>query len=288
MKLQNIDSTNKLGIYEKAINCKFSWEEKIIITANAGFKFIELSIDETDTRIQRLDWREEKIKELKNLLKLHNVEINSICLSAHRRFPFGSHDIVIRNKAKEIMTKTLKFAKTLGVTVIQLAGYDVYYEKSDDETVENFFKGIVWSVEEAKKYDIILAFEIMDTPFMGTISKAMKYVDQIKSPLLKIYPDLGNISQWTNLLEEEFEIGKNHIVGLHFKDTKPGIFKCVPFGEGTVDFPRLLTIVSNIKYKGPILIEMWSENNVSETPEENTLKLSDAKLFYLNQWERVK
>ncbi|MDK2819764.1 MAG: L-ribulose-5-phosphate 3-epimerase [Mycoplasmataceae bacterium] len=288
MKSQNIDSTNKLGIYEKAINNKFSWEDKIIITAKAGFKFIELSIDESDSRLQRLDWKKEKIEELKDLLKSHNVEINSICLSAHRRFPFGSHDMVVRNKAREIMTKALEFAKTLGVTVIQLAGYDVYYEESDNETVENFVQGIIWSVQEAKKYNIILAFEIMDTPFMGTISKAMKYVNQINSPLLKIYPDLGNISQWTDSLEEEFEIGKNHIVGLHFKDTKPGIFKCVPFGQGTVDFPRLLTIISNIKYIGPILIEMWSENNTSETSEENILELSKAKSFYLDQWKRVK
>ncbi len=29
-----------------------------------------------------------------------------------------------------------------------------------------------------------------------------------------------------------------HIVAVHVKDTKPGVFKNVPFGEGVVDFER--------------------------------------------------
>ncbi|MDI4567878.1 MAG: ribulose phosphate epimerase, partial [Mycoplasma sp.] len=52
MKLQNIDK-NLLGIYEKAINNKFNLEEKIIIAKKAGFDFIELSIDETNEKLNR-------------------------------------------------------------------------------------------------------------------------------------------------------------------------------------------------------------------------------------------
>lgn len=288
MKYQNIDKKNQLGLYEKAINNKFTWEEKVMIASKSGFDFIELSIDETDERLLRLDWDKKQIFTLLNLLKNNNIEINSICLSAHRRFPFGSHDPNVRVKAQEVMLKAIKFAKYLGVRVIQLAGYDVYYEESDKETEVNFYNGIKWAVKEAERHNVILAFEIMDTPFMGTISKAMKYLSKIKSPCLQIYPDLGNISQWTNSLEEEFELGKNNIVGIHFKDTKPDIFKRVPFGKGTVQFPRLLKILKNIEYVGPILLEMWSENSVDESIEHNINELKKAKEFYLEQWKLVK
>lgn len=287
MKSINIDNKHFLGIYEKAINNKFDWEDKILIAKSAGFDFIEISIDESDFRLERLSWDQDQIDEIKNLLLKHNFRINSMCLSAHRRFPFGSADPKIREKAKEIMLSALKLAQQLGIRIIQLAGYDVYYEKSTKQTKDYFLENISWAVRLAQKYSIILAFEIMDTPFMGTISKALKYIQKINSAFLQIYPDLGNIYQWSSDLENEFNKGKNHYVGMHFKDTKNKIFKCIPFGEGEVDFVYLLKILNNLNYQGPFLIEMWSENKKNETKEENINKLIEAKKFYLEQHKRA-
>lgn len=53
-----------------------------------------------------------------------------MCLSAHRRFPFGSADPAIREKAYLIMDQAIDFAVDLGIRTIQIAGYDVYYEES--------------------------------------------------------------------------------------------------------------------------------------------------------------
>ena len=36
------------------------------------------------------------------------------------------------------MEKALKLADELGIRIIQLAGYDVYYEEGDEETREYF------------------------------------------------------------------------------------------------------------------------------------------------------
>jgi len=46
----------------------------------------------------------------------------------------------------------------------------------------------------AARYGIILAFETMETEFMNTIEKAMYYVNEVNSPYLQVYPDLGNIT----------------------------------------------------------------------------------------------
>ena len=61
---------------------------------------------------------------------------------------------------------------------------------------EDFIEGIKESVKEASKYGIILSVEIMDDPFMNSISKILEIKEQIHSPFLQVYPDLGNLSAW--------------------------------------------------------------------------------------------
>ncbi|MGY6172477.1 L-ribulose-5-phosphate 3-epimerase [Candidatus Mycoplasma pogonae] len=281
MKSTNTD--NFLGIYEKAINNKFDFEDKIKIAKQAGFDFIELSIDESDFRLARLDWSEEEIDHLKTLLIKHDFYFNSMCLSGHRRFPFGSKNAQTRAIAAQIMEKAIVLAKKLGIRIIQLAAYDVYYEQSDAITYNFFIEGIKKAVELAEKYNVMLAFETMDTPFVGTIEKAMKFVKMINSPYLKVYPDLGNLSQFSPNPVAELKQYKEHLIAFHFKDTLKDKFKEVPFGAGTVDFVTLLKTLEQNKFQGPILIEMWSKNDAAETIGENVAELVKAKNFFYAQ-----
>lgn len=271
---------NQLGIYEKALNNKWDWEEKILIAKRAGFDFIEMSIDESDSRLSRLDWDKEQVTALLNLLLKHNFAINSICLSAHRRFPLGSEDPLIRARAVEIAQKACILAKRLGVRVIQVAAYDVYYESSNPRTIANFIKGMQTFVRLAKHHQIQLAFETMDTKFAGTISRCINLINKIGTKQLFIYPDLGNLSRFTNDVESELELGRELVVACHFKDTLPGRFKEVDFGLGDVDF---LTPVSKLLrggFVGPFLIEMWSKNDPEETQRDNLKSISQAREFF--------
>ena len=46
----------RLGLYEKAMPDFESWEEKLLLTCETGFDWLEISIDETDKKLSRLDW----------------------------------------------------------------------------------------------------------------------------------------------------------------------------------------------------------------------------------------
>ena len=51
---------HKLGIYEKALPKNISWQDRLSIAKACGFDFVEISIDETDERLARLDWSEKE------------------------------------------------------------------------------------------------------------------------------------------------------------------------------------------------------------------------------------
>jgi len=229
-----------LGIYEKAMPNTLSWKEKMQTAKDAGFDYIEISIDETDAKLNRLEWTKQERADFVQLMKEMDMPVRSMCLSGHRKYPFGSKDPEIRKRSLEIMEKAVVFAHDLGIRTIQLAGYDVYYEEGDETTRQYFEEGLRKAVEMAAAYGILLGFETMETEFMNTVEKAMFYVDKMQSPYLHVYPDLGNltnaaITYQTSVLED-LEKGRGHIIAMHLKETIPGVFREVPFGTGHVDF----------------------------------------------------
>ena len=145
-----------LGIYEKALDAEDDWYQRMAKVKELGFDFMEISIDETDERLSRIYAGDEEIYRIQDAAHKAGVFIQSLCLSVHRRFPFGSADPATRAKAAEIMEKALVFADKLGVRVIQLAGYDVYYEPSTDESKKRYEEAMFWAASQAARYQIML------------------------------------------------------------------------------------------------------------------------------------
>ena len=233
-----------LGVYEKALPGTLTWKEKMLAAGKAGYDFIEISIDETDEKLARLDMSREDRLELVSLMYETGIPIRTMCLSGHRRYPIGSSVQAVRERGMEIMEKALDLADDLGIRVIQLAGYDVYYEEGSEVTRGLFLENLRKAADMAAAKGILMGFETMETEFMNTVEKAMKYVNRINSPYLGVYPDMGNITNaaktyGTDVLED-IRTGIGHLDAVHLKETVPGVFREVPFGTGHVDFPAVI------------------------------------------------
>lgn len=187
-----------MASYEKALPAGECWLERLQLAKTLGFDFVEMSVDETDDRLSRLDWSREQRLALVNAIVETGVRVPSMCLSAHRRFPLGSEDDAVRAQGLEIMRKAIQFAQDVGIRVIQLAGYDVYYQEANNETRRRFRDGLKESVEMASRAQVTLAMEIMDYPLMNSISKALGYAHYLNNPWFQLYLDIGNLSAWDN------------------------------------------------------------------------------------------
>ena len=148
-----------LGLYEKAMPKELTWKEKMLAAKEAGFDFIEISIDETDEKLARLNWSKEERLELVSLMKETGVPIRTMCLSGHRKYPLGSNDPEICARGMEIMEKAIELSEDLGIRIIQLAGYDVYYEEGSQETRERFEKNLRKATLMAAKAGVTMGFE---------------------------------------------------------------------------------------------------------------------------------
>lgn len=249
-----------IGLYEKAMPPSLSWREKLAFAKEAGYDFVEISIDEKDEKLARLDWTADERLALVQTMKEVGLPIRSMCLSGHRKYPFGSADPAVRERSMQIMEKAIQLADDLGIRIIQLAGYDVYYEESTPDSVRLFKENLAKATEMAAAKGVVLAFETMETEFMNTTAKSMEYVNLINSPWLGVYPDSGNltnaaVSYGSDVLED-LETGRGHIFALHLKETVPGKFREIPFLTGHVDFGAVIAKAWDLGIRR-FVTEMW-------------------------------
>lgn len=253
-----------LGLYEKSMPSDLSWREKLENAKGSGFDFMEVSIDETEEKLSRLSMSYEERAALSALMKEVGLPIGTLCLSGHRKYPLGSHDPAVRKKSLEIMEKAVCFASDLGIRIIQLAGYDVYYEESDDETKAFFLSNLKKAADMAASAGVVLGFETMETEFMNTVGKAMKYVEEVSSVYLNVYPDIGNITNaavaYNTDVLADLKSGKGRLCAMHLKETKPGIFREVPYGEGHVDFELAINTAWELGVR-KYVTEFWYTGN---------------------------
>lgn len=274
-----------LGIYEKAIPDELSFLEKLKIAKESGYDFLEISIDESDVRLNRLDWtKEERLSLIKDMYQV-GLPIRSMCLSGHRKYPLGSKDEKIRNKSLEIAKKSIDLADDLGIRIIQLAGYDVYYDKGDEETKKLFEEGLKTVVEMASKKGVILGFETMETEFMDTVEKSMKYVKNIDSPYLGVYPDCGNLNnaaiKYKHSILDDIKSGNGKIFAMHLKETEPGKYRNMHFGEGLVNFEEIIKLAKEMKINR-FVTEFW---HLGQEDYESIIK--SQCLFARNSLDKV-
>jgi len=269
----------RFGLYEKALPQNLGWLERLTQAKEAGYTFMEISIDETDEKLERLHWDLGKKNQLQSDIQESGIPLLSLCLSGHKRFPIGSANREVRSRGMEIMFKAIRFASDLGIRIIQLAGYDVLMdEKSTAETRENYLANLKRSVRFAAGRGVVLAMENIGMSFINSISQAGKIVRELCSPYLQIYADVGNLSAVNLDLKQELQAEICHIVGFHIKDTREGEIRRVPFGKGTVDFVSAFQVIRETGFFGFFLVEMWADNNPNAF--ENA---RDARFWLLNK-----
>lgn len=249
-----------LGLYEKSMPNALGLEQKLASAAEFGFDFLEISIDESEEKLARLRWSAAQRKDLIDAAYRTGTPIKTMCLSGHRKYPIGSADAPTRQRGMQIMREAIDLAADLGIRIIQLAGYDCYYEPSTEHTRARFCENLEVCAALAARQGVVLAFETMETEFMNTVAKAMHYVRLIDSPYLQIYPDLGNITNAAlasgGSVEDDLLCGRGHLVAMHLKESLPGIFREVPYGRGHVDFDGAIRTARSLGV-GLYLAEFW-------------------------------
>ena len=261
-----------ISIYEKSFPDELGWAERLNMTAQAGYDFLEISIDESEARLARLHWTTTERNIVKRAIIDTGIPIITMGVSAHRKFSLGSASELLRQEGLEILHRSIDLAADIGIRIIQVMGYDVFYEPSNKDTCDRFLEGLMKGASWANGCGVMLAMENMDVPSFDSVEKVMGVVKKIKSPWFSAYPDIGNMTAAGYQPVEQLPFAQGCMVGVHVKDTRPGELRGVPYGAGTVNFEQAFKTLFEMKFSGLIGLEMWAHLDRTGDPFTSTIQ----------------
>lgn len=248
-----------LVIYEKAL-MPHEWSKMFDDTAELGFTGFEVSIDESDMRLARLDWDEKEYLPIIAAAKQSGIVLQSLCFSGQRRFPMGSADPAIVAKSTEMMKKCIRLCQGLGIRVLQVAGYDVFYEPASPDTYRRYIDNLARMTHIAEQHGVMLAIEPVESG-VTSVTKALDIIHEIRSPYLQVYPDIANMASLGIDYFPEIEAGVGHIAQIHIRDALPNFFYGVDIGTGIIDFKKTFRLFDQLSLSCPLTLEMWNLEN---------------------------
>ena len=250
----------EIGLYEKAIRNTLTWKEKLQCAKECGYDYLEISIDATEEKINRIYMDTEEKREIMEAIFDTGIPIGSMSVSALTKYALGDPDQAMRSRGMEIAEKSIQLSSALGVRTVMIPGYDIYYGESTIETKRYFLENIRKIAEIAEREGILVGFETMENNFMNTTGKAVQYVNMVDSAYLKIYPDAGNITNAAvenrHDVCEDLSLGKGKLIALHLKETKPDVYREVPFLTGHVEFERIINTAWELGVRRYVT-ELW-------------------------------
>lgn len=255
----------QIGIYEKAFPEEYSIREMLAIGKEIGYDFFEISIDRTENRINRL-FDSDNWVSLKKDIEVTGFPIGSMCLSALSTYTLGSNDSVIEKKALDIAYQAIRFAENIGLRIVQIPACDVPKNcEHTKETDERFIYNIRKIVDYACAHSVVIGLENMEDNYMDSIEKNMRLIKTIHSPYFLLYSDSGNITSSSMIsgkdLMNDMELGRDRYCAFHLKETRPNKYGGLFYGEGHVDFQRIVSLAWRNYGIRRFVLEYWYLGN---------------------------
>jgi pimeloyl-ACP methyl ester carboxylesterase len=143
-------------------------------------------------------------------------------------------------------------------------------QNNSDEAWRDLLLSMKEALKIADRYDLCLGVEPETGNVVNSARQARRLLDELGSPRLKIVMDAANLfhsgklSRMNEVLDEAFDLLGKDIALAHAKDFRDGaVFQPSSPGQGMLDWPRLLRLLLNAGFDGPLVMHSLAEHEVS-------------------------
>ena len=217
-------------------------DEALAGIAQAGFRGVELSAVPGWTEHVSLDGTEDIRR------KLERRGLTAVSLSAHSD--------LTTNEGLQHGIRAVRWAGQAGIPVVNTA---IGGHAGQHEDERAFLDNIGRLADAAESAGLVVALEIHGD-IMATGEKTLPLLQKIGRPrVVEVNYDTGNVEFYGGVRAVD-DLPKivPHLAHVHLKDTAGGrgVWNFPALGTGTVDFARVLAILSAAGYAGPYSVEL--------------------------------
>lgn len=264
---------------------KYPLEEIFRLARKYGYEGVEIALDVSGEL--GLSSEKSDIYKIKELSQKYNIKLYSVSSGLYWTYSLTANDKAIREKALSIARKQLDIASMLSCESIliipglvgsywdpsaEIIPYDIAYNRA----LEAFGELAVY----AQSSGVIIGVENVWNKFLTSPFDMRNFIDEIKSPFVQVYFDVGNVlidgypEHWISILGER-------ITKVHIKDYRVsvgGLDGFVDLLTGDVNYPSVIEALKNIGYDGWITAEVPVYSDYPEASLQNTSNSMDRIL----------
>jgi sugar phosphate isomerase/epimerase len=253
----------KYGIRDGMLRLPF--EKALEEAKRLGFDGVEVTIG-SDHKAHKL-WSESGLAEIRELSAKIGIETNSLSPGGFTSYTFANPDAAKREEGKNLLRHLIRIAPEVGADVILVPFFGDGKILPEHITSPLLIEGIKEVAEVAEAHGIYLALE-------STLNAKdhLRIIEQVKSPMVKVYYDTGNATGFGYNAPEEIRTLKDAIIQIHIKDTdgkQPG--------EGRVNFDEVRKAIKEVGYDRYLVLETPSGDDPSGFAARN-LKFMKEKI----------
>jgi len=227
-----------------------SYAQRFALARDAGFDAIEMQTVTAD----------DDVAEIREASTKNGLRIHSVMNADHWRYPISSADRDVVQKSVAGMERSLRNAAAWGAETVLLVpavvdattSYRDAWTRSQQVIRERL-------LPLARDLKLIIAVEEVWNKFLLSPLEFARYVDELDSPFLKAYFDVGNVvfygypQDWIRALGPR--IAKVHLKDFQL-DRVNGRFAFKNLGEGDIDWPAVHQAFADVGYKGYVTTEV--------------------------------
>lgn len=239
----------------------FSLEDALSGIAAAGYKYVELSAMYEPCDVHS-DLTEHVIPER---MTDQDVELLRSQLASYGLQPMSisGHADLVTKDGVEGLKRRITLAKKIGAEVVNTK----VGNPSSEEEVDLLYDNIVQVAGFASQNGVIVALETSGNYF-STAQKLVPLLKRVNSPFVRLNYDTANVVYYAGVRpEEDIEYGVEFLAHLHLKDKigGKGVYHFPPLGRGEVDFRKILSILYESHFEGPLSVEIEFDGKRRET-----------------------
>lgn len=271
--------------FQKGINAwcfpaETSLKEIFRQASEHGYQGVELNLGEGPDDSLHLEMSQDELTEVAAFAAEHGLALPSVSTALLWKYPLTHQDESVRKTGMRVVEKMIEAASIFGArTVLVVPGlvtpevsYDVAYDRAREALKE--------LAKKAQGMQVRIGVENVWNKFLLSPLEMAKLIDEVDSPWVGAYFDVGNVLQF-GFPEQWIRILGKRIIAVHVKDFKTttgNITGFVPLLAGDIPWERVTEALREVGYEGYIIPEISPFSRQSEQLIRQTSMALDAIL----------
>ena len=246
----------KIGVNRWTMPGDWSLDEAFDAAREAGFDCIEINVGEAGELTP--DTSETEARAIARRAAEAGVALSSLSTGLGWAYPLTDPDPVKAARAQEYTAAQIRLASWMGLDTILCVPAVVTPEVPYDAAYEKAQAALRRLEPIAAEHRVVIGVENVWNKFLLSPLEAVRFVDEIGSPWVQAYFDVGNVlvfgypEQWIRILGRR-------IKKVHVKDFKVGIGNITAFAnplQGDVPWPAVRAALHEVGYDDVVTAEV--------------------------------